>query len=150
MRVDADASLCRCHASGIKLISTLFTSHAIGFCHFHWISCSFFSPPPPISNSLYAIGCHDTGIHSADGSNWPTYITSLWIRRNVYIFHFHYDFVFDKGKFWFSILFSLLVVAGRWHRQAQRTVYVARISMVKYGRLWICLRANNGALGVKQ
>lgn len=44
-------------------------------------------------------GCYDTCIHSIDGSNGTKNTPFIWAGRNVYIFYFHNDFIFDKGKF---------------------------------------------------
>lgn len=46
-------------------------------------------------------GCNDTGFDTINGSYRPKNSTFIWTRRNVYIFHFHNNFIFDKGKFHF-------------------------------------------------
>lgn len=43
-------------------------------------------------------GCNDFGVHTADGPNGTKNTSFIWIGRNVYIFYFHNDFIFDKGK----------------------------------------------------
>lgn len=44
-------------------------------------------------------GCNDIGFNTTNGSYRSKNPTFIWTRRNVYIFHFHNNFIFDKGKF---------------------------------------------------
>lgn len=44
------------------------------------------------------IGCYDACIDTVDGSYRSKNSTFIWIRRNVYFFHFYNHFIFNKGK----------------------------------------------------
>lgn len=70
-------------------------------------------PPPHLHQMIYppnsncklshVSGCNDIGFDTANGSYRSKNSTFIWIRRNVYIFHFHNNFIFNKGKYFFHI-----------------------------------------------
>lgn len=55
-------------------------------------------------------GCYDIGFDTLDGSYRSKNSAFIWIGRNVYIFHFHNNFIFNQGKYYLFLLESFKTI----------------------------------------